>query len=116
MLNKRPESTTEVLSNILIMGAISVGFLTYLLVPLIAYVWENWIGLGFNATIAPALCLALFGLIYYLSFPKLVLLTKLSYRYLTMRNILLIIIAESTVYFIASLLIPAHGQYLHIFS
>jgi len=116
MLNKRPESTTEVLSNILVMGAISVGFLTYLLVPLIAYVWENWIGISFNASIAPALCLALFGLIYYLSFPKLVLLTKLSYRYLTMRNILLIISAESAVYFIASLFIPAHGQYLHIFS
>lgn len=106
----------DALNQLLIGGVFSITCLTYLTIPIIAYISEKHLGIHFNTALAPFFSLLFFGAIYYFSINKLKIISRISSQFLKTRYIVLLIFLESAFYILLSELIPIHEQYRFIFN
>lgn len=106
----------KIFQQLLIGGVLSIGCLTYLIMPLLTYTWVESFGFGLNLSLIPFLSFLFFGGVYYLSIDKIKKITKMASQSLSTMFIVFMVVSESALYLFLAYIIPIHESYVFIFN
>ncbi len=106
----------KIFQQLLIGGLFSIGCLTYLIIPLLTYMWVENLGLELNLSSIPLVSFFFFGVVFYLSIDKIKKITQMASQSLSPIFIVFMVVSESAFYLFLAYIIPIHESYVFIFN